>query len=145
MTTPTIDITKRRIGLVELRDDHPTRACLHIGPVDAYDEIATLYGGWSDKEWRDENKITRGDDERMANAAFMVMAWNSYDANQATIRQQAETIKALVEALESATDRLEQHSARAAAETWATADVAKKHAAAVVSQYRYAIAQAKGE
>lgn len=89
-------------------------------------------------------KLVNVENGYMSWGASVVRKINAYDANQKTIRQQAETIKALREALESATNEVEQCATNSAA-TWAKAHVATIRAEALVGQFRAVLAQTKGE
>ena len=60
-------------------DSHPQRACIYIKPEEGWGEIATLYGGFYDRDVKDEDGIWQNDHKRMATAAFIVKACNAHD------------------------------------------------------------------
>lgn len=61
-------------GRREVRDDHPTRSCIHIGVVGICDEIASLYCAPGDPDMPCVDGVYRGDSRRMANAALIAAA-----------------------------------------------------------------------
>lgn len=62
-------------------DDHPTRACLHVGPSLSND-VASLYSALSDKDEQDECGIYINDHERVANATLIAASHDLLAAAQ---------------------------------------------------------------
>lgn len=90
--SPTIDITKHT----------PT-------PWKLYAEESVTEVQCNEKpaiaSWMGFDDCNRSIEGHRANAAFIVTACNAYDANQATIAQQAETIKAMASTIRKVMDQ----------------------------------------